>query len=262
LISLKIKGIVLAGGMGTRMKPLSTIISKHLMPVYDKPMIFYSLSVLIYSGIKNILIITDLEQQKYYKKILHQVEKKWKLNLHFETQKNPIGGIAESFIVGKNFLSDADKVCLILGDNFIYGRGFPRDLSKILNNKNHNNKANIFLSPVKNPNQYGIAYLNKDKKIEKIIEKPKNSKSNLAVTGLYIFPRDVLKKVDKIKRSRRGELEITSLNKIYLKEKKLNYSILGRGITWFDMGTYDSMFECAEFVRLIDQKQGFKISDI
>jgi glucose-1-phosphate thymidylyltransferase len=227
-MSLKIKGIILAGGMGTRMKPLSTIISKHLMPVYDKPMIFYSLSVLIYSGIKNILIITDLDQQKYYKKLLYLVEKKWKLNLHFETQKNPIGGIAESFIIGKNFLNDADKVCLILGDNFIYGRGFPRDLSKILKNNNNNKKASIFLSPVKNPSQYGIAYLNKDKKIEKIIEKPKNSKSNLAVTGLYIFPKDVLKKVDKIKRSRRGELEITSLNKIYLKVTYFNLALIFR----------------------------------
>jgi glucose-1-phosphate thymidylyltransferase len=261
-MSLKIKGIVLAGGMGTRMKPLSTIISKHLMPVYDKPMIFYSLSVLIYSGIKNILIITDLEQQKYYKKILYLVEKKHKLNLHFEIQNNPIGGIAESFIIGKKFLNDVDKVCLILGDNFIYGRGFPRDLSRVLKNKNNNRKANIFLSEVKNPNQYGIAYLNKDKKIEKIIEKPKNNKSNLAVTGLYIFPKDVIHKVKKVKRSARGELEITSLNNIYLKEKRLNYSILGRGITWFDMGTYENMFQCAEFVRLIDRKQAFKISDI
>ena len=131
----------------------------------------------------------------------------------------------------------------------------------ILNNKT-NNRANVFLSPVKDPKQYGIAYLNKNKKIQKIIEKPKNDKSNLAVTGLYIFPKDVIQKVEKVKRSARGELEITSLNNIYLKEKRLNYSILGRGITWFDMGTYENMFECAEFVRLIDQKQGFKISDI
>lgn len=260
-MSINVKGIILAGGMGMRMRPLSTIFSKHLMPVYDKPMIFYSLSILIYSGIKNILLITDMEQQKYFKKILHSVEKKWKLNLQFESQKNPTGGIAEAFIVGKKFLIGIDKVCLILGDNFIYGRGFPGDLKMILNNK-INNKASVFLSPVKDPEQYGIAYLNKNQKIQKIIEKPKNTKSNLAVTGLYIFPKDVTQKVKKVKRSARGELEITSLNNLYLKEKRLDHSILGRGITWFDMGTYENMFKCAEFVRLIDQKQGFKISDI
>jgi glucose-1-phosphate thymidylyltransferase len=260
-MSINVKGIILAGGMGKRMRPLSTIFSKHLMPVYDKPMIFYSLSVLIYSGVKNILLITDLDQQKYFKKILHSVEKKWKLNLKFETQDNPIGGIAEAFIIGKKFLVGADKVCLILGDNFIYGRGFPGDLKMILNNK-MNNKASVFLCPVKDPKQYGIAYLSKNQKIQKIIEKPKNTKSNLAVTGLYIFPKDVTQKVEKVKRSARGELEITSLNNVYLKEKRLDHSILRRGITWFDMGTYENMFECAEFVRLIDQKQGFKISDI
>jgi glucose-1-phosphate thymidylyltransferase len=260
-MSINVKGIILAGGMGKRMRPLSNIFSKHLMSVYDKPMIFYSLSVLIYSGVKNILLITDLSQQKYFKKILHPVEKKWKLNLQFESQKNPTGGIAEAFIIGKNFLADVDKVCLILGDNFIYGRGFPGDLRINLNNKT-NNDASVFLCPVKDPKQYGIAYLNKNQKIQKIIEKPKNNKSNLAVTGLYIFPKDVTQKVEKVKRSARGELEITSLNNIYLKEKRLNYSILGRGITWFDMGTYENMFECAEFVRLIEQRQGFKISDI
>ena len=260
-MAIKVKGIILAGGMGKRMRPLSTIISKHLMPVYDKPMIFYSLSVLIYSGIKNILLIADFNQQKYFKNILYPVEKKWKLNLQFETQKNPTGGIAEAFIIGKEFLADTDKVCLILGDNFIYGRGFPGDLRMILNNRN-SNKANVFLSKVNDPTQYGIAYINKNKKIFKIIEKPKNKKSNLAVTGLYIYPKDVIRKVKELKRSKRGELEITSLNKIYLKEERLNYSILGRGITWFDMGTYENMFECAEFVRLINQRQGFKISDI
>ena len=260
-MSINVKGIILAGGIGKRMRPLSNIISKHLMPVYDKPMIFYSLSVLIFTGIKNILLITDFNQQKYYKKILYPVEKKWKLNLQFETQQNPIGGIAETFIIGRNFLSNADKVCMILGDNFIYGRGFPGDLRMILNNK-IKNRATVFLCPVKDPKQYGIAYLDKNKKIKKIIEKPKNNKSNLAVTGLYIFPKDVIQKVEKVKRSARGELEITSLNNIYLKEKRLSHYILGRGITWFDMGTYENMFECAEFVRLIDQKQGFKISDI
>jgi len=260
-MSINVKGIILAGGMGKRMRPLSKIFSKHLMPVYDKPMIFYSLSVLIYSGVNNILLITDFDQQKYFKKILHSVEKKWKLNLQFESQKNPTGGIAEAFIIGKKFLEGVDKVCLILGDNFIYGRGFPGDLKMILNNK-MNNKASVFLCQVKDPKQYGIAYLNKNQKIQKIIEKPKNTKSNLAVTGLYIFPKDVTQKVEKVKRSARGELEITSLNNIYLKEKRLDHSILGKGITWFDMGTYENMFECAEFVRLIDQKQGFRISDI
>ena len=260
-MAIKVKGIILAGGMGKRMRPLSTIISKHLMPVYDKPMIFYSLSVLIYSGIKNILVITDLHQQKYFKKLLYPVKKKWKLNLQFEIQKNPTGGIAEAFTIGKKFLTNADKICMILGDNFIYGRGFPKDLRMIFNNKNKYN-ANIFLYPVKNPNQYGIAYLDKNKKINKIIEKPKNKKSNLAVTGLYIFPKDVIQKVERVRRSARGELEITSINNIYLKKKRLNYSILGRGITWFDMGTYENMFECAEFVKLIYQKQGYKISDI
>jgi glucose-1-phosphate thymidylyltransferase len=256
-----IKGIILAGGLGKRMRPLSKIISKHLMPVYDKPMIFYSLSILIYSGVKNILIITDPSQKIYFKDLLGEIGKTWKLNLQFENQTNPTGGIAEAFIIGRSFLKDADKICLLLGDNFIYGRGFPTDLKKIFYIKERD-KVNLFLCPVKDPKQYGIAYLDKNKKIIKIIEKPKNNSSNLAVTGLYVFPKDVVEKIKKVKRSLRGELEITSLNRIYLKEKRINYSILGRGITWFDMGTYENMFECAEFVRIIDQKQGFKISDI
>jgi glucose-1-phosphate thymidylyltransferase len=256
-----IKGIILAGGLGKRMRPLSKIISKHLMPVYDKPMIFYSLSILIYSGVKNILIITDPSQKIFFKDLLGDIEKTWKINLQFESQTNSTGGIAEAFIIGRSFLKDADKICLLLGDNFIYGRGFPTDLKKIFYNKERD-KVNLFLSPVKDPKQYGIAYLDKNKKIMKIIEKPKNNSSNLAVTGLYVFPKDVVEKIKKVKRSLRGELEITSLNRIYLKEKRINYSILGRGITWFDMGTYENMFECAEFVRIIDQKQGFKISDI
>jgi glucose-1-phosphate thymidylyltransferase len=260
-MTANIKGVILAGGLGKRMRPLSKIISKHLMPVYDKPMIFYSLSVLIYSGIKNILIITDPTQKMYFKDLLSKIQMNWKLNLQFESQLDSTGGIAEAFIIGKSFLKDADKICLILGDNFIYGRGFPTDLKKIFFKKN-DNKVHLFLCPVKDPKQYGIAYLNKNKKIIKIIEKPENKNSNLAVIGLYIFPKDVIEKVNKVKRSARGELEITSLNKIYLKEKRLNHSILGRGITWFDMGTYENMFECAEFVRLIDKRQGFKISDI
>jgi glucose-1-phosphate thymidylyltransferase len=257
---MNVKGVILAGGLGTRLHPITKIISKHLLPIYNKPMIFYSLSVLFYSGIKNILIIIDSEQYKNFEKIITPIKKKYNLNIKYEIQKNPKGGIAEALILSSDFYVKSNKTCLILGDNFFYGREMPKILKNTLKIKNNN--AHIFLCPVKNPNNYGIAYLNQNNQIKKIIEKPKNMKSNLAVTGLYIYPKNVESYLKKIKRSKRGELEISSLNKLFLKKKKLNHTYLGRGITWFDMGTFENIAECSKFVELIENKQGFKVSNL
>ncbi|WP_440657144.1 sugar phosphate nucleotidyltransferase [Candidatus Pelagibacter sp. HIMB1509] len=252
------KGIILAGGKGTRLRPVSDYISKHLLPVYNKPMIYYSISVLIYAGIKNILIICNEGDDLVYRKLTQPISEKYRVNFNFKIQRNPVGGIAESFLIGSEFIKNTDKVALMLGDNFFYGREFPALLKKTLKDK----KSYIFLCPVKNPKEFGIVYLNKKNKIIKIIEKPKNNFSNLAVTGLYIYNSKELKNVKKLKRSKRGELEITSLNNILIKNKKLNYINLGRGITWFDMGTFDKLYECSEFIKLIENKQGFEISKL
>jgi glucose-1-phosphate thymidylyltransferase len=254
------KGVILAGGLGTRLYPITKIISKHLIPVYNKPMIFYSLSVLLYSGIKNILIIVDQEQYKSFEKIISPIKSKHNLNIKYKIQKNPKGGIAEALLLSSDFSIKSNKTCLILGDNFFYGRDMPKILKNTLKVKDNN--AHIFLCPVKKPNNYGIAYLYKKNQIKKIIEKPNDNKSNLAVTGLYIYPKNVETYIKKIKRSKRGELEITSLNKLFLKDKKLNHTYLGRGITWFDMGTFENIAECSKFIELIESKQGFKIANL
>jgi glucose-1-phosphate thymidylyltransferase len=252
-------GIILAGGSGTRMYPSTHYINKHLLPVYNKPMIFYSLSVLIYAGIKNILLISSKDQIIKFEKLLTPVAKKNKIKIIYKIQDNPKGGIAESLIIGKDFIKKSNKTVLILGDNFFYGRAMPSILKRTLSSRS--SKAHIFLCPVNNPKDFGIAYI-KNKKIIKIVEKPKNNINNLAVTGMYIYNKNHLKHCNKILRSKRGELEITSLNNICIKKNTLSYTYLGRGITWFDMGTYENLFECAEFIRLVENKQGLKIADI
>ena len=258
---MSVCGIVLAGGLGTRLMPTTSIISKHLLPVYNKPMIFYSLSLLIYAGIKNILIIVDPAQLKNFKKIINVNKfKRQKINIDFNIQDNPQGGIAEALMLGKKFSQRFNKICLILGDNFFYGREMPKILNKACKAKDA--KAKVFLCPVNNPEQYGVANINNKGKIISLIEKPKNPKSNLAVTGLYVYSSNIFNLIKKIKRSKRGELEITSLNKLLLKNNSLECQHLGRGITWFDLGTYENIMICAEFIKLIEKRVGYKLADI
>jgi len=256
---MKVKGIIMAGGKGTRLKPLTNILNKHLLPVYNKPMIYYSLSTLIYAGIKDILIICNKGDEFYFSKILSNVIKRNKIKISYEFQLNIGGGIAEGLILAKSFIHDSDKVILMLGDNFFFGRYFPQLIQDCFNN---NNKSSyIFLSKVSNPKDYGIAYF-KNEKLKKIVEKPKNIKNNLAVTGLYIYHRSVLNLVNSIKPSKRNELEITSLNNKLLQNKLLKYVNIGRGTTWYDLGSYENMLMCSEFVRMMEIRQGIKICDI
>jgi glucose-1-phosphate thymidylyltransferase len=256
---MKIKGIIMAGGTGTRLKPITNIINKHLLNIYNKPMIFYSLSLLIYSGVKDILIICNKGDDIIFKNILETSKSKYNLTLNYRIQSNLGGGIAEGLTLSKDFITNSKKIAFILGDNFFYGKSFPQQLSQILKTKN--NKSFIFLSEVSNPQDYGVAYFKK-KKLAKIIEKPKNKKSNLAVTGLYVYDENILKFIKKIKTSKRKELEISTVNNILLKKGYLNYIKIGRGITWFDLGSFESIYECSEFVRLIEIRQGHKISNL
>jgi glucose-1-phosphate thymidylyltransferase len=256
---MKIKGIIMAGGKGTRLKPLTHIINKHFVSIYNKPMIYYSLSVLIYSGIKDILIICNEGDQIYFDKILINIIKKNKIKISYQVQENTGGGIAEGLILAKSFIEQCDKFLFILGDNFFYGRLFPDLIKKYLKQKNKN--SYIFLSNVSNPKDYGVAYFKKNK-LTKIIEKPKNPNSNLIVTGLYLYNRNVLNILNKIKPSQRNELEITSVNNFLIKQKKLYYVNIGRGTVWFDLGTYEDIYNCTEFIRILEKRQGILISDL
>ena len=253
------KAIIMAGGKGKRLKPLTNITNKHFIPIYNKPMIYYSMSLLIYAGIKEILIMCNKEDIVLYKKILNQVEKKNSIKIHYRSQKKIGGGIAEGLTQNIDFISTSKKILLILGDNFFYGRSFPLQVKKTLNLKSI--KSTIFLSEVINPKNYGVAYFHKDK-LTKIIEKPNNNKSNMAVTGLYIYNKNIIKFLKKIKPSKRNELEITSVNNTLLNKGLLNYQRIGRGTTWFDLGSFENIYQCSEFVRLIEKRQGLKIADI
>tara|TARA_B100000575_G_C23137520_1_gene661186 strand:- start:1626 stop:2486 length:861 start_codon:yes stop_codon:yes gene_type:complete len=247
------KGILLAGGSGTRLYPITKYLNKHLMPVLDKPMIFYPLSVLMLAGIKDILIIINKNDKKSFEKILGNGAE-YGIKIRYEIQVNP-NGIAEAIKIGKKFIGK-DNFFLILGDNFFYGQF----LKKFLLDCQKKNKATIFLYPVNNPKQYGIANLDKKKKILSIEEKPKKPKSNMAITGLYYYPNIATKFVDLIKPSKRGELEISDLNKIFLKKNKLNPQTFGRGFAWLDMGTFQNLLETSSFVNTIEKRQGSKIA--
>ena len=247
------KAIILAGGKGSRLYPITKGVNKHLLPVYDKPMIYYPLSVLMLAQIKDILIISSKDEIYRFKKLFSNGEELG-LNIQYAIQKKP-KGIAEAFIIGKNFI-DNDNVCLILGDNLIYGSGL-QDLLKNINPK----KATIFGYNVENPKDYGIVETKKNKIIS-IEEKPKNPKSDIAIIGLYFYPNNVIKKVKKLSPSKRGELEITDLNKIYLKENQLELKLLGRGYTWLDMGKTETLLEANNFISLIQKRQGLKIACI
>lgn len=247
------KGIILAGGLGTRLGPLTKSINKQLLPVYDKPMIFYPLSILMLSGIQDILIISNTNETNNFKKILNN-GKDFGVKISFLEQEKP-NGLPEAFIIGEKFI-DKESVALILGDNFFYGQGFTKKLRKLTKN---NDGSTIFAYPVVNPQEYGVVELNNQKVIS-IKEKPKITKSRLAITGLYFFDRNAPSLAKKLKFSQRNELEITDLIKIYLKKNKLKVELMGRGSAWLDTGNPDSLFDTSQFIQSIEKRQGLKIA--
>tara|TARA_B100001123_G_C15171925_1_gene971761 strand:+ start:213 stop:1088 length:876 start_codon:yes stop_codon:yes gene_type:complete len=248
------KGIILAGGLGTRMSPLTKAVNKHLLPIYDKPVFFYPLSVLMLSGIKDILIIVNKGEQNQFRKILPN-GKNLGIKITYIEQKKP-NGLPEAFIIGEKFIGK-ENVALILGDNFFYGQSLTKKLKECVRLKNG---STVILHPVRNPSSYGIASINKYNKITKIIEKPKKYFSNLAVTGLYFFDNKVVQYSKKIKPSKRNELEIVDLLKKYKKNNKLTARFLGRGAAWLDTGSINDFYDTSAFVSALENRQGFKIA--
>lgn len=246
------KGIILAGGSGTRLYPLTIAISKQIMPVYDKPMIYYPLYVLMETGIRDILIITTPRDNQSFKELLGDGSK-WGMHFSYQIQEKP-NGLAESFIIGEEFIGN-DDVALILGDNMFYGG----NLKDILIKANKTKEATIFGYRVNDPRRYGVVEIDDDGNAISIEEKPENPKSDYAVPGLYFYPNDVIKIAKTIKPSARGELEITSINEVYMKEHRLKVEKLGRGMAWFDTGTHDALIETASFVQTIEKRQGLQI---
>jgi glucose-1-phosphate thymidylyltransferase len=247
------KGIVLAGGSGTRLSPSTDAISKQLIPIYDKPMVYYPISVLMMAGIKDILIISTPRDLPLLEQLLGTGEN-FGVDFEYAIQESP-KGIAEAFVIGKKFI-DGDSVALILGDNLFYGNGLFELIQKIKPEGN----ATIFGYHVKNPQHYGVLEFDNEKKIISIEEKPRNPKSSFAVPGLYFYPNDVVSRVTSIKPSPRGELEITTLNEHYLKSGNLEYALLPRGVAWLDTGTSDDLLSASNFVQAIEQRQGYKIA--
>ena len=249
----KRKGIILAGGKGTRLYPITNVVSKQLLPIYDKPMIYYPLTTLMLSGIKEILIITNEKDKTLFKDLLGNGNQ-FGISINYKVQKKP-EGIAQAFLIADKFIENK-PVTLILGDNIFYGKG----LVNLLEKSNRNNNATIFAYPVKDPERYGVVEFNKNFKVLSIDEKPKNPKSNFAITGLYYYDETVLEKAKSIKPSKRGELEISDINNLYLKEDSLNVELFGRGMAWLDTGTFDSLNEASIFIKTLENRQGLKIS--
>lgn len=250
------KGIILAGGKGTRLYPLTMVTSKQLLPVYDKPMIYYPLSILMLSGIKDILIISTSEDMPQYKKLLGDGSNLG-MSFSYEVQEEP-KGLAEAFIIGEDFIGD-DEVFLILGDNIFYGESLPNYLK---NSISKNRGASIFGYYVNDPTSYGVVEFDKEQKVVSLEEKPESPRSNYAVPGLYIYDNRVVEFAKTIKPSARGELEITDLNRCYLEEGSLRVELFGRGIAWLDAGTIDDLHEAASFIQVIEKRQGLKIGCI
>ena len=247
------KGIILAGGSGSRLYPMTKIISKQLLPVYDKPMIYYPLCTLMLSGIKDILLITTVDDKEKFVSLLGDGSS-WGINISYEIQVRP-NGLAEAFIIGKNFIGNSLSA-LILGDNIFHGH----DLFSLLHNANQRvDGATVFASHVSDPERYGIVDFDKNFKALSLEEKPKHPKSNFAVTGLYFYDNDVLSIAQDVKPSQRGELEITDINNIYLRKNKLNIEVMKRGLTWLDTGTPESLLQASQLINTLEARQGLKV---
>ncbi len=251
------KGIILAGGSGTRLFPLTRTVSKQLLPVYDKPMIYYPLSVLMLADIKEILIISTPHDLPHFRKLLGSGTQ-WGVRFSYAEQPRP-EGLAQAFLIGEDFIGDS-PVAMILGDNIFYGGNLTNKLQNAVQTVGQENKAVIFGYYVEDPERYGVAVFDEYNNVVDIEEKPQNPKSNFAVTGLYFYPPDIVSKAKKIKPSARGELEITDVNKLFLEENRLKLELLGRGYAWLDTGTHEALNEASEFIKVIEKRTGLKIS--
>ncbi len=253
------KGIVLAGGSGTRLYPLTMITSKQLLPIYDKPMVYYPLSTLMLAGIKDILIISTPQDLPNFERLLGDGSA-YGLNLSYKVQPSP-DGLAQAFILGEEFIGD-DCCAMVLGDNIFYGHGFSKTLRQAVKNAEENRRASVFGYYVEDPERFGVVEFDESGKVISVEEKPAQPKSNYAITGLYFYDNRVVEVAKNLKPSARGELEITDLNRVFLEQGDLDVQLLGRGFAWLDTGTMDSLIEAGQFVQMVEKRQGIKISAI